>query len=288
MTLRHVRRGVSSTIVHRYGSESRDMVRTMPAPLIEFDRVTVLRDGVTALDRLSLRIDDGERVAVLGPNGAGKSTLVDALTRAVYPATGMGPSALRIYGRDRWDVFELRNLLGIVTHALVRDCTGPYTALETVLSGFFGSIGVWPHHEVTEPMRDDARRALRDLHIAHLESVPLKEMSSGEVRRAIIARALVHHPRALVLDEPTVSLDVRGRRELLAAMRRLAHAGKSLVLVTHTLDDVIPEIDRVVTLRDGHILHDGPTRQVLRSGPLRELFGVDVHVMEREGVWHMW
>src|SRR6266478_2711880 len=136
------------------------MVRAMPAPLIEFDRVTVLRDGVTALDRLSLRIDDGERVAVLGPNGAGKSTLVDALTRAVYPATGLGPSAVRIYGRDRWDVFELRNLLGIVTHTLVRDCTGPYTALETVLSGFFGSIGVWPHHEVTAQMRESARLAL--------------------------------------------------------------------------------------------------------------------------------
>ena len=260
----------------------------MPDPLIEFDRVTVLRDGVTALDRLTLRIDDGERVAVLGPNGAGKSTLVDALTRAVYPATGVGPSALRIYGRDRWDVFELRDLLGIVTHALVRDCTGPQSALETVLSGFFGSIGVWPHHRLTERMREEARRALRSLDIAHLEDVPLRELSSGEVRRAVIARALVHHPRALVLDEPTVSLDIRGRRELLAAMRRLARDGKSLVLVTHTLDDVIPEIDRVVTLRGGRILHDGPTREVLRAGPLSELFGVEVHLGEQEGIWHMW
>ena len=260
----------------------------MRPPLIEFDRVTVLRDGVTALDRLTLRIDDGERVAVLGPNGAGKSTLVDALTRAVYPATGLGPSSLRIYGRDRWDVFELRNLLGIVTHTLVRDCTGPYTARETVLSGFFGSIGVWPHHVVTAQMHDEARYALEEMQIAHLQDVPLKEMSSGEGRRAVIARALVHHPRALVLDEPTVSLDIRGRRELLAAMRRLAAAGKSLVLVTHTLDDLIPEIDRVVTLRDGRILHDGPTREVLRPGPLRELFGTDVHVSEQEGVWHMW
>jgi iron complex transport system ATP-binding protein len=260
----------------------------MSDPLIEFENVTVLRDGVAALDRLSLRIEDGERVAVLGPNGAGKSTLVDALTRAVYPATSAGPSALRIYGRDRWDVFELRNLLGIVTHTLVRDCTGPYTALETVLSGFFGSIGVWKHHHVSGEMRERARAALQALDIAHLEDERLAHMSSGEVRRAVIARALVHQPRALVLDEPTVSLDIRGRRELLTAMRRLARDGKSLLLVTHTLDDLIPEIDRVVTLRDGRILHDGPTREVLRSGSLGELFGVDVHVAEGEGVWHMW
>ena len=260
----------------------------MPDPLIEFENVTVLRDGVASLDRLSLRIDDGERVAILGPNGAGKSTLMDALTRAVYPAISEGPSALRIYGRDRWDVFELRSLLGIVTHTLVRDCTGPYTALETVLSGFFGSIGIWRHHAVTAQMRESARAALAALDIAHLEDERLHRMSSGEVRRAVIARALVHQPRALVLDEPTVSLDLRGRRELLAAMRRLAGDGKSLVLVTHTLDDLIPEIDRVITLRDGRVLHDGPTREVLRSGPLSELFGMDVRVAERDGVWQMW
>jgi iron complex transport system ATP-binding protein len=260
----------------------------MADPLIEFDRVTVLRNGLPALDRLDLRIEDGERVAVLGPNGAGKSTLVDALTRAVYPALGLGPTALRIYGGDRWDVFELRSLLGIVTHTLVRDCTGPYTALETVLSGFFGSVGIWPHHEVTAPMRESALAALRSLDIAHLEGERVDRMSSGEVRRAVIARALVHQPRALVLDEPTVSLDIRGRRELLTAMRGLVRDGRSLVLVTHTLDDIIPEIDRVVTLRDGRILHDGPTREVLRSGPLSEVFGVDVHVAEREGVWQMW
>lgn len=260
----------------------------MSDPLIEFDRVTVLRNGVRALDGLTLRIDDGERVAILGPNGAGKSTLVDALTRAVYPAAGLGPSALRIYGRDRWDVFDLRNLLGIVTHSLVRECTGPYTALETVLSGFFGSIGVWPHQRVSGQMREKARAALEALDIAYLESARLSEMSSGEVRRAVIARALVHQPRALVLDEPTVSLDIRGRRELLAAMRRLVRGGTSLVLVTHTLDDLIPEIDRIVTLRDGHILHDGPTREILAARPLRELFGVDVHVAERMGVWQMW
>ncbi len=260
----------------------------MPAPLIEFDNVTVLRDGVPALDRFSLRIADGERVAVLGPNGAGKSTLVDALTRAVYPALGRGPTGLRIYGRDRWDVFELRSLLGIVTHTLVRDCTGPYSALETVLSGFFGSIGVWSYQVVTPQMIDGAQAALEALDIAHLADRRLTEMSSGEIRRAVIARALVHQPRALVLDEPTVSLDIRGRRELLTAMRRLVRDRRSLVLVTHTLDDVIPEIDRIVTLREGRVLHDGPTREILRSGPLSELFGVEVHVAEREGVWQMW
>ncbi len=256
----------------------------MGTPFLEFENVTVLRDHNLALDRLSLRIDEGEHVAILGPNGSGKSTLVQALTREVYPLAGAGPSALRIYGRDRWDLFELRSLLGIVTAELVRSCTAPHTALETVLSGFFGSIGIWPHHEVTPQMRERAREALGLLELEALADRRLTEMSSGEVRRAVIARALVHKPRALVLDEPTTSLDVRGRREMRAVMRRLAKSGASVVLVTHELEDIMPEIGRVITLRRGRVLHDGPASEVLRAGPLGELFGIDVSLHEVGGV----
>lgn len=260
----------------------------MAEPLIEFENVTVVREGRTALDGLTLRIDDGERVAILGPNGAGKSTVADALTRVVHPLAGAGSSSLRIYGRERWDLFELRNLLGIVTHGLVRDCAQPYTAMETALSGFFGSIGIFRHHHVTDAMRRKAEAALVAMDVAHLQGRRMTEMSSGEMRRTVIARALVHDPRALVLDEPTVSLDIRGRRELLGAMRRFAGAGKSLVLITHQLDDIVPEIARVITMRDGRVLHDGTVREVLRPGPLRELFGAEVHVGDRDGVWQMW
>jgi len=256
----------------------------MSKPFIEFENVTVVRDGRVALDRLDLRIDEGESVAVLGPNGAGKSTLVQALTREVYPFAGGEPSALRIYGRDRWDLFELRGLLGIVTTELVRACTGRYTALETVLSGFFGSIGVWPHHDVTPTMRERASEALERMRLSALADRHLIEMSTGEVRRAVIARALVHRPRALVLDEPTTNLDVSGKREMRAAISGLARSGASVVLVTHQLEDVVPEIGRVITLRRGRVLHDGPPDEVLRPEPLRELFGAGVALHEIGGV----
>lgn len=256
----------------------------MGKPFLEFENVTVLRDDVVALDHLDLRIDEGERVGVLGPNGAGKSTLVQALTRELHPLSGHGPSSVRVYGRELWDLFELRALLGVVTSELVRACTGRSTAFETVLSGFFGSIGIWPHHEVTGEMRERAREALDLLQLARLADRPLTTLSSGEVRRAVIARALVHRPRALVLDEPTTSLDVRGKREMRDAIRTLASSGATVVLITHQLEDVVPEIDRVVTLRAGRVLHDGPREEVLREGPLRELFGTDVRLHAVDGV----
>lgn len=256
----------------------------MGTPFIEFENVTVMREDTVGLDGLDLRIDEGERVAVLGPNGSGKSTLVQALTRELYPLADGRRSALRIYGRDRWDLFELRNLLGIVTPELVRSCTGRASAFETVLSGFFGSIGIWPHHEVTGEMRERAREALDFLELSDLAGRSLSAMSTGQARRAVIARALVHRPRALVLDEPSTSLDVRGRREMRDAIRRLARSGASIVLITHQLEDIVPEIDRVVTLRRGRVLHDGPAGEVLRGGPLGELFGIDVTLQEIDGV----
>jgi len=261
------------------------------APLIEIENVTVMRGETVALDRLSLRIDDGERVAILGPNGSGKSTLVELLTREVYPLL-RPDSRLRIYGRDAWDLFELRGLLGIVTgelaRAIVRTNTGPNTGLATALSGFFGSIGLWPHHVVTAAMRERAAAALELLEVGHLAERPITEMSSGEARRAVIARALVASPRALVLDEPMNSLDLRGRREVQGALRRLAAAGVSLILVTHQLEDLVPEIDRVVTVSRGRVLHDGPTRDVLTRERLSELFGIAVDVREEGGVYHSW
>jgi len=256
--------------------------------LIELENVTVLRGQNRALDHLSLRIEEGEHVAVLGPNGSGKSTLVELLTRDVYPLADEAGSRLSIYGRERWNLFELRSLLGIVTNELVRTCTRHHSALTTAVSGFFGSIGIWQPGEVTGAMVEEARAALDRVGIGHLQERPLDQMSSGEVRRAVIARALVHRPRALVLDEPMNSLDLRARRELRAAMSLLARSGVGVVLVTHELEDIVPEISRVVTLRSGRVLHDGPKDQVLTPGPLSELFGVEIEPRVIGGVYHGW
>ncbi|MBI5086075.1 MAG: ATP-binding cassette domain-containing protein [Acidobacteria bacterium] len=259
----------------------------MPA-LIEFENVTVHYDGRTALREVTFTVEAGGHVAILGPNGSGKSTLIKAITREVYPRYPAPASHLRVWGKEVWHLFELRALLGIVTNDLVETCTKPYPALETALSGFFGSIGIWPNHVVEPWMETKARQALDFFDIGHLADRPLTGMSSGEIRRAVFARALVHEPRALVLDEPTNSLDVRAQHEVRDAMRKLARAGVTIILVTHHLPDIIPEIGRVITLRDGRIHSDGPKQAALAAKPLSDLFGIDVRVTEADGFCHMW
>lgn len=272
---------------------------TAGSPLLEYRNVSVYRGDTLALDGVSLEVGVGEHVAILGPNGCGKSTLIKTFTRECYPASTHGDYRLRILGQDAWDVRDLRDMLGIVTNDLVDECTRGMSsdfaelprrvnARNTVLSGFFSSIGVWEHHHVTPAMREKADALLAQLGVAHLADRLLTEMSSGEVRRVVIARALVHDPSALVLDEPTNSLDLRATYELRDAVRVIAQSGLSVMLVTHHLADIIPEIERVILIKRGRIVDDGPKEELLTSARLSELFGVRIEVGRRGEFYHAW
>lgn len=259
----------------------------MAAPLLELKDVTALRAGKRALDHVSLRIRAGENVAIIGPNGSGKSTLVKLLTRELYPVALEGPFTLRLLGRDRWELMDLRRHLGIVSPDLQTDFAREITGLDAVVSGFFGSVGTWINTQPTTAQLREAARALDRLGIAHLADRPMTEMSSGESRRVLVARALVHGPAALLLDEPMNSLDLRAHREVRDAVRRLARGGTSILLVTHALEDVVPEITRVVLLKNGRVFRDGPSAEVLTDANLSSLFDIRLKVEHVDGLYRL-
>jgi iron complex transport system ATP-binding protein len=259
----------------------------LSTPLLDFQNVTVQRGARTALDRVTLRIGQGEHAAILGPNGCGKSTLIKVISRELYPRLKAEPWSLRILGRDRWHLFDLRHHLGIVSNDWMALCTREYPGFEIVLSGFFGSVGIWPNHQVTAEMERKARAVMELLEIPHLADRNTGEMSSGEARRILIARALVHDPQALMLDEPTTSLDLHATRELREILRKLAAGGVGILMVTHHLPDIIPEIDRIVMMRNGTVYADGAKRDLLEATTLAGLFGIAVEVLERGGYYHV-
>jgi iron complex transport system ATP-binding protein len=255
--------------------------------LLAFNRVSVMLGGKTVLHDITLSIGKAEHVAILGPNGCGKSTLIKTITRECYPLA-RPESSLTILGRDTWNVFELRPLLGIVSNELMRRCTREITGREMVLSGFFSSIGVQPYHEVTAPMIEKTSQVLELLEVPHLADREMTEMSSGEAHRLLIGRALVHDPLALLLDEPSNSLDFRSALELRDILRKLAQAGTGILMVTHHLPDILPEIDRVILLRQGRIFADGAKLELLTTERLTELFGLPVELARRDGYYHLW
>jgi iron complex transport system ATP-binding protein len=266
--------------------------RRPPAPLLDLRNVRVMRGDVTAgekivLDDFSLRVHVHEHVAVLGPNGCGKSTLIKTITRECYPMVREG-SSMTILGQKSWNVFELRSLLGIVSNDLMSSCTGDASGLDVVLSGFFSSTRIFPNHTIDPTQRDLAEAALAQLGVAHLAERAVQEMSSGEAKRILIARALVHKPRALLFDEPCNSLDILAQRSLRETMRSLADSGIGIILVTHEIPDIVPEIERVVLMANGRIVADGRKQEVLEAETLSKLFGLKVELVRRDGYYHIW
>lgn len=255
--------------------------------LLELQRVTVVRGERAALHNVSLRIDSGEHVCILGPNGCGKSTLIKTITRECYPLANAG-SSIAILGRERWNIFELRSLLGIVSPDLLALCTTDATGRDVVLSGFFSSTRIFPHHEPKPELLERSNAALARLGISHLADRPVAQMSSGEAKRTLIARALVHEPQTLLFDEPSNALDIAAQVQLRDTLRELARTGLGILLVTHHVSEIIPEIERVVFLRDGEVVADGAKQALLNSAGLSALFGVPVNLKRHDGYFHLY
>jgi iron complex transport system ATP-binding protein len=252
-----------------------DNNQTAKSPLLEFRNVTVVKEGKKVLDSLTVTIQEGEHIAILGPNGAGKSSFIKTITREYYPLN-----------RDRWHVFDLRALLGIVSNDLQFTFNREISAREAVLSGFFSSIGLFSQ-QVTCEMERKTDQILEFLEISHLQDRLMTELSSGEARRFLIGRALVHDPKTLILDEPTNSLDLHALHTFRRTLRKIARSGTGIILVSHNLPDIIPEVSRVILMKEGKFWRDGPKKEILTDANIGDLFSVlGIRVGEEDGYYY--
>jgi iron complex transport system ATP-binding protein len=235
---------------------------------------------------LNLKLLLGENVAILGPNGAGKTTLLKLITRELYPVVNPG-SHVKLFGDERVLLWELRKKIGLVSQDFQNNYSAHIKGTDVVLSGFFGAVGVHGHHQVTAAQRERAQVSMEQLAVNHLADSFYAHLSTGQQRRLLLARALVHDPEVLVLDEPTNGLDLKAALELTQHLRHLARMGKSLLLVTHHVQEIIPEIGRVVLLREGRVVADGPKQALMQSETLSALYDVPLQVAENGGYYQV-
>ena len=255
-----------------------------PAPLFQIRDARVVRAGRTilAIDRFDLA--EGEHVALLGPNGAGKSTFIQLLTREVFPLHRDEPP-VRFRGQARPLLSDIKRALGIVSATMHDQVRVHLPVEEIVMGGISGTLGLPQHAALPKDARPRALDALDRLGIADLARRDVMTLSTGQVRRVLVARELMSDPQVLIFDEPCTGLDPEGMYHVRRTMSLLAAEGRSVVLVTHYPEDIIPAIDRVMLIKDAEVFADGPKAELLRSDTLSDLFDVPLEVEEREG-WY--
>jgi iron complex transport system ATP-binding protein len=261
---------------------------------LELAHVNVARGDNVVLHDINLRVSTGEHIAILGPNGCGKSTLIKTITCECYPIV-QPETRVSIFGRERWDLTELKKRLGVVAPELPGRPTLQTTGRDAVITGFFSSSTLWPNLTVTEAMRARADEVLVQVDGVSLANKPVGEMSAGQQRRIMIGRALVGSSSAangerqmLLLDEPSNALDLAAQADLRRLLRKLALEGTGILLITHHIADILPEIDRVLLMRDGRIVADGAKTDLLNAANLSDLFKTEVHMTERDGFYYAW
>lgn len=256
----------------------------MTTPLLEIRNATVYRGESIVFNNLNLTIEQGESVAILGPNGAGKSTLLKLLTREIYPYE-KPDSFVKIFGRDLINVQQLREEIGLVSYDFQAKYMPITTGFDVVLSGLLGTIGHLYHHDITEQQKQLTLDTMARLNLLPLKDKMFQHMSSGQQRRLILARALIHNPKTVIFDEPTSSLDLQGCFQVLNDMRQLATEGTSVIIATHHLHEIIPDINRVVFIRDGNVVADGPKEELLTAERVSALYDTAVQMVEQDGYY---
>jgi iron complex transport system ATP-binding protein len=266
---------------------SEGMHGTATEPFLYLAHVNVARGNNVVLHDINLSVNAGEHIAILGPNGCGKSTLIKTITCECYPIV-QPDTKVRIFGRERWDLTELKKRLGVVSAELPGKQTLQTTGRDAVITGFFSSSTLWPNLVVTEAMRVHAEEVLQQIDALDFAEKMVGEMSAGQQRRIMIGRALVGSAGMLLLDEPSNALDLAAQTELRGLMRRLAQQGTGIMLITHHIADIPPEIDRILMMREGRIIADGSKEELLTASRLSELFKTEVQLSERDGFYHAW
>ena len=252
--------------------------------IIDLQNITVFQGRNKILDKFSLTIDESQSTVILGPNGCGKTTLLKLLNRELYIVEDKS-SSLKIFEKERWNVDELRSNLGVVSQHLQYGYSNSAIGLYVVLSGFYSSDGIWKHQKFDEAKLARAKEVMELLSIAELQDREFSAMSTGEQRKFLLARSLVNDPAVLVFDEPTNGLDMSTCFQYLEIIRELIGMGKKVILVTHHIHEIPPEVTRVILMKEGRVVEDGDKDQILTNTNLTNLFDWPIKVIQENGYY---
>lgn len=256
---------------------------------IDCKNLTVRRGPTTILDGLTCQIKRGQCAAILGPNGCGKTTFTRCLSGTMFATQGRLTVLDQTIGQT--NILAMRKRIGLVNpttdngfaHVTGAVVDAALSTTQAVCTGYFASVGLY--ERPTDEQVEHARQLLRTVGLAHRLDHKLGKLSTGEQRRALVARALVHKPELLILDEPTAGLDLRAREQILATIEQLlGHPDAPAVLmITHHVEELSPQTSQVLLMKDGKFVATGEPDQVINPETLSDVYGCKVYVKKSNG-----
>lgn len=255
--------------------------------LITIEHANVRRNNKLILKDVDFSINQGEHTAILGPNGAGKSTLLNICSMEIHPLW-REDLLIKRFNSNIISKEELRKHIGVVSQLIFDMCNTTYLVKEVVASGIFSSVGFDFHHHVTQEHWQLTDEVLKDNYCLHLADKTMNSLSTGESQRVLLARALVHNPNLLLLDEAASGLDFPSRSHYRKALTNAINKGKTIVMITHELSQILPEINRIILMKDGMIYKIGNKEELLNEEILSQLYGQKVYLAKKNGIYSAW
>jgi iron complex transport system ATP-binding protein len=255
------------------------------SPILALQKLRLRRGDVSILRDVSWEVTSGQHWIILGANGSGKSSLLAVLSGYLPPTAGSCSVLGQTFGESDWR--DLRTHLGIVSAPLASLMHPEEPAARTVLTGRDGSIDLWGPVSKTE--RAEALQWLRKVEAEELADRPWGVLSQGERQRVLIARALIRSPKLLILDEPCAGLDPVARESLLAFLARLIRRkdGTAIVLVTHHVEEILPEFTHALLLHEGAVAAAGPIHTSLTEANLGRIFNAPLNLSRHSGRYRL-
>ena len=247
-------------------------------PVLEFNDVTLVRDGRTILNGINWSVSANERWVIVGPNGAGKTSLLKIASAQLHPTSGSASVLGERLGET--NVFDIRTRVGFASTAIANRIPNSELVLDAVMTASYAITGrsKEKYDEVDERR---AKRVLKEWSLAEYSDRPFGTLSDGEKKRTQIARAVMPDPELLLLDEPVASLDIGSREATIKILGNYAShpAPPAIIMVTHHLEEIPTGFTHALVINNGQIAASGPITSTLTTEKLSQAYGLELEVV---------
>jgi len=248
--------------------------------------INVYIDQNKILSDININLRYGENTLILGPNGSGKSTFLKLLNRSIYPIISFD-SSFKLFNKENINIWDIRKKIGFLFKEMEQRVNNGVKLYDVICSGFSGIFNSKFTNSLSEREKIKINNLINNWELRDIIYNEFQSLSDGQKRRGLLARALVYKPNILVLDEPFCNLDIKSHFILNQNLRKLMKQSVNIIYVTHNIESILPETNRVLLIKEGKILNDGSPYELINTKTLSDLFNISIKVIEQEGYWRM-